>query len=425
MTDSHARLIDEAARVLLRLSRLLFAAGAGSCHVQDRVDALAATWGLSAALFVSGERLLLMLDDGGRYRTRIGHRIVDGGMDADRLFALDALCREVETTRFGPSEFADALDAIEVRTRRYSTIWVTLCVGITAAALARLFGAEWSVTAATLAAGVLNRMVQHWLLSARLAPVVVAGTAALVSSLFVIPLLHGTGADPSLALVAMGMVLVPGVALLNGFRDLVQGAAAFATARLASAATVVVGIAAGLGIAGALAGITLAPYTPPAQLPLPEDIALSAAAALGFAAMFNAPLRATAPIVLCGALAHGLRSALMNAGLDLGVSTFIAALVAAQIAIWIARRVHAPWIAFALPAVVALVPGSYAFRGLIGSLAIINSGGHTPPDQLGATQADLLTFMLLTGAIGSALLVAASWSRRAPRRLQPPSARLS
>lgn len=425
MTDPHARMIDDAARVLLRLSRLLFAAGAGSCHVQDRVDALAAMWGLSAALFVNGERLLLMLDDGGRYRTRIGHPIGDGGMDADRLFALDALCREVETTRHGPSDVADALDAIEARTRRYSTIRVAVCVGIIAAALARLFGAEWSVTAATLAAGVLNRMVHHCLLSARRAPVLVAGTAALVSSLFAVLLLHGTGTDPSLALVAMGMVLVPGVALLNGFRDLVEGTTAFATARLASAATVVAGIAAGLGIAGALAGITLAPYAPPTQLPLAEDITLSAAAALGFSAMFNASLRAAAPIVLCGALAHGLRSALMDAGLDLGMSTFTAALVAAQLAIWIAGRMHAPWIAFAFPAVVALVSGSYAFRGLIGSLAIIDSGGHTPPDQFGATQADLLTFMLLTGAIGSALLVAASWSRRAQRRPQPPTARLS
>ncbi|WP_282296311.1 threonine/serine exporter family protein [Stenotrophomonas sp. PS02289] len=416
MTDPCTRPIDDAARVLLRLSRLLLAAGAGSCHVQDRVGSLAATWGMSATLFVSAERLLLMLDDGGRYRTRIGHHIGDRGMDADRLFALDALCREVEALRRGPDDVAAALDAIELRKRRYSTTWVTLCVGITAAALARLFGAEWCVAAATLAAGVLNRMVLRRLLSARFAPVLAAGAAASVSSLFAVLLLRGAGADPALALVAMGMVLVPGVALLNGFRDLVQGAAAFAIARLASAATVVVGIAAGLAIAGSLAGITLGPYAPPAHLPPAEDIALSAAAALGFAAMFNAPLRAIAPIVLCGALAHGLRSMLMDTGLDLGMSTFIAALAGAQVAIWIARSMHAPWIAFAFPAVVALVPGSYAFRGLIGSLAIMNSGGHTPADQLGATQADLLTFMLLTCAIGIALLVAASWGRRVPPR---------
>lgn len=77
---------------------------------------------------------------------------------------------------------------------------------------------------------------------------------------------------------------------------------------------------------------------------------------------------------------------------------------------------HAPWIAFAFPAVVALIPGSYAFRGLIGSLAIMNSGGTLPPYLLGATQADLITFVLLTCAIGSALLVVASLAGMSPRR---------
>lgn len=416
MTEPRTRQMDDAARVLLRLARLQLAAGSDSCHVQERISSLASTWDMTASLFVNGERLLIMLDDGGTYRTRIGHRVSGIGMDADRLFALDELSRRMEGEPHCPRDMSAALDAIESRPQRYPATWVTLCVGITAAALARLFGAEWCVVAAALPAGVINRMVQHRLLSARFAPLLAAGSAALVSSLLAKLLLHDTHADASLAMVAMGMVLVPGIALLNGFRDLVQGAASLAISRLADASSVVAGIAAGLAVAGSLAGITVTPYAPPVQLGLLEDVAMSAAAAWGFAAMFNAPLRATVPIVVCGALAHGLRSTLMYTGLDLGMSTFTAALVAGQIAIWMARVMHAPWIAFAFPAVVALIPGSYAFRGLIGSLAIMNSGGTLPPYQLGATQADLITFVLLTCAIGSALLVVASLARTTPRR---------
>jgi uncharacterized membrane protein YjjP (DUF1212 family) len=402
------RRLDAAGHVLLFLARLLLEAGADSEHVRRRVAALAERLGFAAQLFLGSERLLLMVASGGTYRTRVGHAVGTMGIDAGRLFALETVSDALAAGKLD-AEAADArLQAIERQASAYPSGLVILAVATTAAALARLFGASGPVVGASFLAGLVSLLVRRGLDRLGIAPAAIAASTAATSGAVAVLPLHILNEDPSLALVAAGMILVPGVPLINGVRDLIEGHSSIGLARLADALVIVLGIASGLAVASMAWGVRF-PVDLYSESPaLPLDVALSGLAALGFAILFNAPRSVIPAIILCGALAHGMRTAVLGLSGDLVFATLLGAFVAALIAMLIARRLRAPWTAFAFPGVVAMVPGSYAFRGMIGALDIMHAGGSSSTALIGASLAALVTAGALTAAIGIGLLVAAA-----------------
>jgi len=177
----------------------------------------------------------------------------------------------------------------------------------------------------------------------------------------------------------------------------------------------VLAIASGLVVASMVWGVRFSVEIHFETLALPLDVVLSGLAALGFAILFNAPQRLIPAIVLCGALAHGMRTMVLGMSGDLVFGTLLGAFVAALMAMLLARRLRAPWTVFAFPGVVAMVPGSYAFRGMIGALDIMHAGASSSTALIGASLAALVTAGVLTGAIGIGLLVAAALGSPAPR----------
>lgn len=415
MADKPAWRIDSAGHVLLRLARLLLAAGADSEHVRQRVEALAGRLGFMVQFFIGSERLLLMVASGGIYRTRVGHAVGAMGIDAGRLFALEAVSDAIASGNLD-ADAADArLQAIERQASAYPSWLVVLAVAMTAAALARLFGATGPVVGASFVAGLVNMLVRRWMAERGSATAAIAASTAATSGAVAVLPLHFLHEDPFLALVAAGMILVPGVPLINGVRDLVEGHSSIGVARLANALVVVLAISSGLVVASMVWGVRFPVEIHSETLALPLDVALSGLAALGFAILFNAPLRLIPAIVLCGALAHGMRTMVLSMSGDLVFATLLGAFVAALMAMLLARRLRAPWTVFAFPGVVAMVPGSYAFRGVIGALDIMHAGASSSTALIGASLAALVTAGVLTGAIGIGLLVAAALCSPAPR----------
>jgi uncharacterized membrane protein YjjP (DUF1212 family) len=406
MAEAAAPRLDAAGHVLLRLARLYLSAGADSEHVRNQVEVIARRWGLAVQLFMGSERLLLMVGADDVYRTRIGHAVGAMGIDAGRLAALEAVAADMVAGRLDATAADVQLQAIETRPAVYPTWLVVLAVAATAASLARLFGASWPVVAAAFWAGLISLLLRRWLGGLGLLPAAVAALTAAISGAAAALPLHLLRLDPTLALISAGMILVPGVPLINGVRDLVRGHPSIGMARLANGAVVVIAIACGLAVASLALGLRLPVALRTPSLALPWDVAFAGLAALGFAILFNAPRRAIAAIVLCGALSHGVRTGAMDLGADIVIATLGGAFVAASLAIALGRGLRMPWIAFAFPGVVAMVPGSYAFRAMIGALELTQAGPDASAALIGATLAALISTGLLTAAIGIGLLVA-------------------
>lgn len=414
--------IERVAHAVARAGRLLLTWGADTDHVQRRMTDMALDFGHEAHVLVTPEAVLLTVGDDGRRETRVGHEI--GGMKVDmgRLLAVEQVLADVRAGLRDPDAVNARLDTVERGPGEHPALATVVAVAVTAASLARLFGADWPVVGAAFAAGAVSILLRQALARHGLNAIAVAfGTAFLSGLCSAVAVRFAPGASPVLCLTAAGMILVPGVPLINGVRDLVNGHPGNGVARLALGGATVLAIGFALFLAAASAGSALPVGTAPGSLPLAQDLLFAATAAAGFAIFFNVPLRAVWICVVCGMAAHGLRNLLVHGGLDIASASLLGAFAAGMVARVAGARCRVPPVAFAFAGIVALVPGSYAFRAGIGGLHVMTLGADTPPALIADTLSLAIAAAVMTTAIAVGLLLAlsvGSGERRgnAPRR---------
>ena len=407
MPDVVAPSVADAAHVALRLGRLMLINGADTAHVHESVAALVGRCGYQAHLLIGAEGLLLTLVSADGFRTRLGPAISGMTVNMSALGALDRICR------VGPASVPDLalidrqLDEIEKGAHRYGPWLVAIGIGITAAALARLFGGGWPVVAVSFLVGVVTQLLRQTLGAHHTNPVGGAALAAFGGGLFgALAMRAFPGTSPALCLVVAGMILVPGVPLLNGVRDTLGNHVGTGLARLTLGTATILAIALGLFLAAGFAGdaLTVAQSFP--LLPVGEDLLFSALAGIGYGMLFNVPARAIWVCMLCAMAGHGLRTAVEHLGLELSVASLVGAFAATMIARGLAYRFRVPAVTFAFPGIVAMIPGAYAFRAGIGGLEIMRAGGSAPPALVAETIGLAVTTIVVTASIAIGLCLA-------------------
>lgn len=135
-----------------------------------------------------------------------------------------------------------------------------------------------------------------------------------------------------------------------------------------------------------------------------RDAFWSAVAAVGFAILFNVPRRTLPGCAIAGAVGHGLRTLLVEWGVMLELATLAGAIVVGFLAEFFARHQQTPAAVFSVPGVIPLVPGSFAFRALIGLIQITDLGafGGTPVLVEAAVNAVRTGLILAAIAAGTA-----------------------
>jgi uncharacterized membrane protein YjjB (DUF3815 family) len=202
------------------------------------------------------------------------------------------------------------------------------------------------------------------------------------------------------------MILVPGVPLINGVRDTLASHTGLGIARLTMATVMVLSIALGLYLAAALAGDSIPVSETFVPLPVAQDFLFSAIAGLGYALLFNVPPSAAWACAACSMMGHGLRTALVHTGADLAVASLAAAFVCTLLARALAARLGVVPVVFAVPGVVAMIPGAYAFRAGSGGLGIMGLGADAPAALVGETIGLAVTAVVVTAAIAIGLCLA-------------------
>lgn len=127
-------------------------------------------------------------------------------------------------------------------------------------------------------------------------------------------------------------------------------------------------------------------------------------AALGFSILFNTPKAALVSVWLCGFMAGLIKFAVINPALGGGmlVASLLAASAVGIASIPFAHWCHVPPVIISIPAVIPLVPGSFAYRTMLGLIKFIN---NTDESVLNGTihNAAMTLFILIALSIGVTL----------------------
>ena len=392
--------IEDVAHLTLQVGRLLFENGADTAEVHESVVRFAAAFGYEAHLMVSYEVLLLTLVAGGQFRTKVGYRVPAMNVNMAAIADVSTLVGEVENGRRGMAEVRAELEDVEGRPPVYGRWIVVVALGLTAASLARLFGGDWPTFGIAWLAGSTGMWLRQELGRRGFNLFFIPFAAALVSGVIGgAAVLLGVSGTPALCLVAPGMIIVPGVPLVNGVQDMFKNHMTQGLARLGLGVLITLAIAFGLFVATVLTGAKIPVDAPLQLLSVPEDALFSALAALGYLFLFNVPGRIAWACVVCGVASHTTRTLCMHLGLDILSGTLIGALAAGFLAQGFARHFRAPAVAFAFPGVVAMIPGAFAFRVVIGCLQIVAAGAAAATTLVTETLALSVSCLLMVAAI--------------------------
>ncbi|AOZ73439.1 hypothetical protein BK816_02935 [Boudabousia tangfeifanii] len=402
--DPHARLAQQSA-VVLRLGRLLLAAGASSYRVKSSMARMAKAVGIEEhRASVSFSDIATSAYANGTFRTEL-YENRTFGVNADRIDRLKALAHNLRTD-MSVEELNSQLDEIEATKPLYGPIVNMLASGIACAGFCFLNKGGWPECLAVLFAATvgqalrratLHRKFNHfavWLLCGLLASSVYIGIIELMGVAGII--------DPNLyqaGIISAILFLIPGFPMTTAILDLVRMDFPSALTR----SSYVLAVMASAGVAVWAVTYTFgwsvdvhASY----QLPWAVLIALrffcSFIAAWGFAILFNTPTKVCAIAATIGATVNTIRTIAVDAHFPWHAAVGAAALAIGLLAAAVASKTYYSRVSLSVPAVVIMIPGVPFYR----AVTAMNNGMVTD-----AISQIVQVFFVIT-AIGFGLAIA-------------------
>jgi uncharacterized membrane protein YjjB (DUF3815 family) len=133
-------------------------------------------------------------------------------------------------------------------------------------------------------------------------------------------------------------------------------------------------------------------------------------AAIGFAVLFNVPKRTLLPIYVMAATGGLCKVFLMHAEVNVILASLAGATAIGFMSIWFAHVRHAPPPVFAIPSVIPMVPGIFAYRMMLG---LMNLSGKIDPEKFSQVLSEttnnglkvMFILMALAGGVGIPLLI--------------------
>jgi uncharacterized membrane protein YjjB (DUF3815 family) len=136
---------------------------------------------------------------------------------------------------------------------------------------------------------------------------------------------------------------------------------------------------------------------------LARDAFWSGMASLGFAILFNVPVRTLLACALCGASGYATRTLLMQFGIGIELATLAGATLIGVLGELFARRWHAPAPVFTVPGVIPMIPGTFAYNAMIGLVELASGAGEA---VLLETAVDAIKTLLILASLASGIAAA-------------------
>lgn len=126
-------------------------------------------------------------------------------------------------------------------------------------------------------------------------------------------------------------------------------------------------------------------------------------AAVGFAVLFNVPTRTLLPIFFMAALGGSVKWIFLNWNDSVILGTLLGSILIGFLSIYAAHFKHSPPFVFAIPAVIPMVPGSFAYYTMKGIIKLANNpsaGDFVPLLDETVTNGFKTLFILMTISLG-------------------------
>lgn len=355
---------------LIDLGGALLSYGCSTHRLESALSAIARMEGYRVDAFAVPTGLFLSLSGPADVLPQPLLRIVrvkEWGTDLEKLALIDRLFNDVLERKLTLDAARRQLDRIEAKPPLYTPGLGLLARAGTAGAAAVFFRGGWleiSVAAfGGLLVGLVLALLGHARRTALLSDFVGATIAAAVAW-------GASAAFPQLAreviVLAVIILLVPGMALTTGIAELVHKNLVSGAAKLMEALVSFLSIVFGIAVVVAfekLLGLS-SPNIPPASEPgLLMNFGALLIAAGGFIIIFSVPRNLAAGTLLTAACGW-IVTALGVRYLPGTIAPFTAALSISLMANGIARATDRPSQVFLLPALVLIVPGSFGFLSL-------------------------------------------------------------
>ncbi len=101
-----------------------------------------------------------------------------------------------------------------------------------------------------------------------------------------------------------------------------------------------------------------------------EHMLFPGLASVGFAILFNVPQRSIIVILGMGAICGLTKFVSMELGSHVITATLIAAITIGFLSIWAAQNKLSPMYVFAIPSIISMIPGAFAYRAMLGLIQL-------------------------------------------------------
>jgi uncharacterized membrane protein YjjP (DUF1212 family) len=404
-----------------RAGRLALASGHGSYRVKSHMERVGRALGLEdvKATVALTEITTTSVRDH-IFRTEVSE-VRTVGINADRLAELENYIGDLPA-REDVRAIERELDRIAAKPPLYSPVVNALSAGFACGAFAFLNNGGPLECVGVLVAATAGQYLRRTLIHRGINPfgvTMLAGAVACLTYLAFIGVIGFFGADPGrhvAGYVSAVLFLVPGFPLVTGALDLARLDFSAGMSRLTYALMILFSAAVALWAVSAVVGLE---PTPPVAASLDPALnwalltATSFLGVLGFALMFNSPWHMALGAAAVGMVANVGRLLLVR---ELDVPTQAAAAAAALVVGLLARMIatplRVPRLTVSVPAVVIMVPGVAAMRGVFELNA-----GNVPEALAFMIEAALVVTALSIGLAVSRMLTDRDWTFEARRAL--------
>ncbi|MTI14621.1 threonine/serine exporter family protein [Sansalvadorimonas verongulae] len=253
MSTASAR---EVARLLIDIGVLLLKSGAHTERTIRNLKRVAAAFGYEPDIFVAFSGLTLTIH-GDKQSTTLFGRVSAHGVHLSTLAAISRLTWRVESERLSIAEIYQELEVIKALPH-YPRWIILLMIGLGCGALARIAGAEWLVVIATVVASSVALSVRmqltKWNVNFFLVVMASAMTATVLGGMATS--LH-LGRSSDLAVASSVLFLIPGVPLINGIMDLINGYMTIGLARLVMGSAISFSLSCGMLLGMQIVGVSI------------------------------------------------------------------------------------------------------------------------------------------------------------------------
>jgi uncharacterized membrane protein YjjP (DUF1212 family) len=397
----HTHLLLQAGRLLLEYNESTEAIHRALTRtaraLTDETCDLAVSYG-GVAVSLAGEGAVLRPVKGLRYNTAVQARVHE-------------ILEQLRRDKLDASTTLAILDKVEADTPRHSRWLVTVVLGVAAACLGGLLGADVGAAAVAGLATGLGLLARQELERRHFSLLASPLTAALIGAVLGgLAIRLGWTRTPELVLIVPALMLVPGPHLINGLFDLIDNHLPMSLYRL--------GLAIGILLASALGIVVGMELTLPEpflfqqggaadHLNLVSDMALAGVVTCGFAVFYNTGWQQLWMAMLGGMAGHGLRFLTLKAGCSLEGATFLGGLTVGAIAAWMARSGRTPVAVIAFAGAVTMIPGLSLYRALGGAMQLARLPDLTDAGAVAETFANAFQGCLVVGGLALGLILGA------------------